>query len=84
MRFWSSGGRCRRQARRIWPPVPPEALAGSAQLFLSDLVVAECVYVLESFYEVDRSRVAEPDARGDRFSIGALLGMIDVVTGGAV
>jgi len=36
-----------------------EALAGATQLFLSDLVVAECVYVLESFYEVDRSRVAE-------------------------
>ncbi len=26
---------------------------------LADLVVAECVYVLESFYEVKRSRVAE-------------------------
>jgi predicted nucleic-acid-binding protein len=36
-----------------------EALAGTEQLFLSDLVVAECVYVLESFYEVKRSRVAE-------------------------
>lgn len=28
-------------------------------LLLSDLVLAECVYVLESFYEVPRSRVAE-------------------------
>lgn len=26
---------------------------------LADLVVAECVYVLESFYEVERPRVAE-------------------------
>jgi predicted nucleic-acid-binding protein len=28
-------------------------------LLLADLVLAECVYVLESFYEVDRVRVAE-------------------------
>jgi predicted nucleic-acid-binding protein len=28
-------------------------------LLLTDLVVAECVYVLESFYAVDRERVAE-------------------------
>jgi predicted nucleic-acid-binding protein len=28
-------------------------------LLLSDLVLAECVYVLESFYETPRSRVAE-------------------------
>jgi predicted nucleic-acid-binding protein len=34
-------------------------LAGDDELLLSDLVVAECVYVLESFYEVERSRVAE-------------------------
>jgi len=26
---------------------------------LADVVVAECVYVLESFYEVERQRVAE-------------------------
>ncbi|HXB63246.1 MAG TPA: PIN domain-containing protein [Solirubrobacteraceae bacterium] len=45
---------------------PPEmaaratvALAGEEPLLLSDLVVAECVYVLESFYEVERARVAE-------------------------
>lgn len=45
---------------------PPEmaaratkALAGSAELLLADLIVAECVYVLESFYEVPRGRVAE-------------------------
>jgi hypothetical protein len=31
------------------------ALAGAEQLLLSDLFQAECVYVLESFYEVDRS-----------------------------
>ncbi len=36
-----------------------EALAGASELLLADLVVAECVYVLESFYEVERSRVAE-------------------------
>jgi predicted nucleic-acid-binding protein len=35
------------------------ALSGDAELFLADLVVAECVYVLESFYEVKRPRVAE-------------------------
>ncbi len=45
---------------------PPEmakrataTLAGVGQLLLADLVLAECVYVLESFYEVGRSRVAE-------------------------
>lgn len=34
-------------------------LAGAESLLLADLIVAECVYVLESFYEVDRERVAE-------------------------
>lgn len=29
------------------------------QLLLADLILAECVYVLESFYEVERARVAE-------------------------
>ncbi len=29
------------------------------QLLLADLIVAECVYVLESFYAVERARVAE-------------------------
>ena len=45
---------------------PPElaarataALAAADELLLTDLVVAGCVYVLESFYEVDRERVAE-------------------------
>lgn len=45
---------------------PPEmaarataALADEEQLLLTDLVLAECVYVLESFYEVKRSRIAE-------------------------
>jgi predicted nucleic-acid-binding protein len=45
---------------------PPEmaaragkALAGADELLLADLIVAECVYVLESFYEVPRERVAE-------------------------
>jgi predicted nucleic-acid-binding protein len=35
------------------------ALASGDDLLLSDLVLAECVYVLESFYEVERPRVAE-------------------------
>jgi predicted nucleic-acid-binding protein len=35
-----------------------KALAGRRALLLADLVVAECVYVLESFYEVERERVA--------------------------
>jgi predicted nucleic-acid-binding protein len=35
------------------------ALVGGDGLLLSDLVLAECVYVLESFYEVERPRVAE-------------------------
>jgi len=45
---------------------PPEmaarataALATDEELLLTDLVVAECVYLLESFYEVPRARVAE-------------------------
>jgi predicted nucleic-acid-binding protein len=35
------------------------ALAGNEVLLLTDLVLAECVYVLESFYEVERPHVAE-------------------------
>jgi predicted nucleic-acid-binding protein len=35
------------------------SLAGSEELLLADLVLAECLYVLESFYEVARNRVAE-------------------------
>ena len=45
---------------------PPEmaarataALGSGEDLLLADLVVAECVYVLESFYEVERERVAD-------------------------
>lgn len=34
-------------------------LAGPGTLLLTDLVIAECVYVLESVYEVKRDRVAE-------------------------
>jgi hypothetical protein len=34
------------------------ALAAAEELLLADLVVAECVYVLESFYEVERERIA--------------------------
>ena len=36
-----------------------EALQAETELLLVDLVLAECVYVLESFYEVPRARVAE-------------------------
>lgn len=35
------------------------ALAANEGLLLADLVLAECVYVLESFYDVERERVAE-------------------------
>jgi hypothetical protein len=35
------------------------ALAGADGLLLADLILAESVYVLESFYEVPRERVAE-------------------------
>jgi predicted nucleic-acid-binding protein len=34
-------------------------LSGPGPLLLADLILAECVYVLESFYEVKRERVAE-------------------------
>jgi predicted nucleic-acid-binding protein len=35
------------------------ALLGTGErLLLADLVLAECVYVLESFYELERERVA--------------------------
>lgn len=34
-------------------------LASAKELILLDLVVAECVYVLESFYKVPRPQVAE-------------------------
>ncbi len=34
-------------------------LASSSELVLADIIVAECVYVLESFYEVPRVNVAE-------------------------
>jgi predicted nucleic-acid-binding protein len=33
-------------------------LASGERLLLSDLVLAECVFVLESFYEVERAHVA--------------------------
>jgi predicted nucleic-acid-binding protein len=35
------------------------ALASGELLLLTDLVLAECIYVLESYYEVERERVAE-------------------------
>jgi predicted nucleic-acid-binding protein len=34
-------------------------LASGERVLLADLILAECVYVLESFYEVPRDRVAE-------------------------
>jgi predicted nucleic acid-binding protein len=34
-------------------------LATELELVLTDIVLAECVYVLESYYEVERPRVAE-------------------------
>jgi predicted nucleic-acid-binding protein len=34
-------------------------LSQADELLLADLIVAEVVYVLESFYEVERARVAE-------------------------
>ena len=34
-------------------------LSGPGPLLLADLILAECVYVLESFYEVEPKRVAE-------------------------
>jgi predicted nucleic-acid-binding protein len=34
------------------------SLAAGEELLLADLIVAECVYVLESFYEVPPARVA--------------------------
>jgi predicted nucleic-acid-binding protein len=33
-------------------------LASGERLLLADLVLAECVFVLESFYEVERARIA--------------------------
>jgi predicted nucleic-acid-binding protein len=35
------------------------ALASADRLLLADLILAECVYVLESFYEVSRPKVAQ-------------------------
>jgi len=34
-------------------------LATETELVLTDVVLAECVYVLQSVYEVDRPRIAE-------------------------
>jgi hypothetical protein len=49
------------------PPEPAARvtamLAPGEQLLLADLVLAECIYLLESFYEVPREQVA---AWGDR------------------
>lgn len=48
------------------------ALRGGEQLLLADLVVAECVYVLESFYEASRETIAR--------AMRALIGMANVAT----
>ena len=47
-------------------------LAAESELFLADLVVAETIYVLESFYEAPREKVAE--------AIRSLLALESVVT----
>lgn len=47
-------------------------LADASQLYLADLIVAETIYVLESFYEAPRSQVAA--------AMRSLLSMPSVVT----
>lgn len=47
-------------------------LAGASQLYLADLIVAETIYVLESFYEAPRDQVAA--------AMRSLLSMGSVVT----
>jgi predicted nucleic acid-binding protein len=59
-------------------------LASGERLLLADLVLAECVYVLESFYELDRTRVAELMRAALAFTVietvdtGSLLRAIEV------
>ena len=47
-------------------------LANESELLLTDLVVAETVYVLESFYEAPREQVAE--------AMRSLVGLSSVIT----
>lgn len=47
-------------------------LQGEAELLLTDLIVAETVYVLESFYEAPRGQVAE--------AVRSLIAFASVVT----
>ncbi len=47
-------------------------LENESQLLLTDLIVAETVYVLESFYEVPRTQIAE--------AMRSLVGFASVVT----
>ena len=47
-------------------------LAGANELLLADLIVAETIYVLESFYQAPRSQVAD--------AMRSLLAMDSVVT----
>ncbi len=51
---------CRRHARCRYrtAAATTAALASEEQWLLTDLVLAECVYVLESFYEVPREALA--------------------------
>lgn len=53
-------------------------LASDTQLILTELVVAECVYVLQSFYAVEDSRIA------DLMRAAFALASIDVVNLGVM
>gem|GEM_PF-2162454 len=48
-----------RATRPRWRLEPRRCWTDSGALLLADSVFADCVYVLESFYEVPRARVAE-------------------------
>ena len=55
----AAGNDSRRRSRRQSSGDHRPLLATAAQLLVTDLVIAETVYVLESFYEAPRSQVAE-------------------------
>jgi predicted nucleic-acid-binding protein len=48
-----------RVTHRTWPNEPLDVLLRNVAFYLAYLVVAETVYVLESFYEAPRSQVAD-------------------------